>query len=161
MKMKILLLGVLGAVLALNLCAVAQSGDQVLFQGQLFCVGQEDCRDFASWGLSTPPGYVVLYESDGHTISDYLWIDPTNGFLMFESNDGQGFALLPPSDLLFYGGFIEDGTLQQVNQLFPGGGPGRSLFIESAVDTPEPSTLLMFGPAAVFLFSRARRFLRS
>jgi hypothetical protein len=162
MKMKLLLsLGVFAAVLALNLYALAGSTDEVVFEGQPFCINQDDCQNFALWGGETPAGYVVLYEADGHTISDYLWVDPTTGLMTFESDlPGGGFAKLPPAGLPFFGGFIEDGTLQQVNQLFPGGG-GRPLFIESSIDTPEPSTLLLLGPAAVFLFGRARRLWRT
>ena len=162
MKMKLFLsAGVLAAVLALNLCAFADQ-DEVVFRGNVFCLGIDDCQNFANWG-PTAGGYVVLYEADGHTISDYLWINP-DGFMTFESDDSSGgFAQLPPAGLPFLGGFIENGSLQEVDFLFPGfTGSGRSLLIESKVDTtPEPSTLLLFGPAAVFLFGRARRFWRT
>ena len=161
MKMKLLLsLGVFAAVLALSLPALGGSTDEVLFLGQPFCINQDDCRNFALWGDDTPAGYVVLYEADGHTISDYLWVDPTTGLMTFESTQpGGGFAELPPAGLPFFGGIIETGQLQQMNELFAGGG-GRPLFIESS-DTPEPSTLLLLGPAALFLFGRARRFWRT
>jgi hypothetical protein len=166
MKMKLFLsAGVLAAVLALNLCAFAsEQPDEVVFRGNVFCLGVEDCQNFADWG-PTAGGYVVLYEADGHTISDYLWINPT-GFMTFESdNESGGFAQLPPAGLPFLGGFIENGSLQEVDFLFPGfPGSNRTLFIQSDVvegTTPEPSTLLLFGPAAAFLFGRARRFWRT
>lgn len=170
MKIKVLLsAGVLVAILALNFRAVADS-DEVVFQGNTFCAGIDDCRNFASWGghgTARSIGYVVLYEADGRTISDYLWVD-INGLLTFESDlPSGGFAELPPAYLRKLGGLIENGSLQEVNQFFPGG-VGRPLFIESKIDTteskvgttPEASTLLLFGPAAVFLFGRARRFWR-
>ena len=162
MKTKVLhSVAVFAAVLALNLCALAGSTDEVVFEGQPFCINQDDCRNFALWGNSTPAGYVVLYEADGHSISDYLWVDPTTGLMTFESKLPNGtFAELPPAGLPFFGGAIEDGTLEPMNQLFAGGG-GRPLSIESGPDTPEPSTLLLLGPAAVFLFGRARRFWRA
>jgi hypothetical protein len=159
MKTRVLIaVAVLTVVLAFSLCAFADQ-DEVVFEGQTFCLGQDDCRNFATWG-PTAGGYVVLFEADGHTISDYLWINP-DGTMTFESDNASGgFALLPPASDPFLGGFIETGGLQQVNQLFPGGAT-RPLFILSKVDTPEPSTLLLFGPAALFLFGRARRFWRS
>ena len=162
MKMKLLLsLGVFAAVLALSLPALGGSTDEVLFLGQPFCINQDDCRNFALWGDDTPAGYVVLYEADGHTISDYLWVDPETGLMTFESRlPSGGFAELPPAGLPFFGGAIENGMLEEMNQLFPGGG-GRPLFIESGIDTPEPSTLLLLGPAALFLFGRARRLWRT
>ncbi len=164
MKMKVFLsAGILAAVFALNLCAFADQ-DEVIFRGNVFCLGVDDCRDFANWGATAGNGYVVLYEADGHTISDYLWID-SSGFLTFESKlPGGGFGELPPSGFVFLGGLIETGSLQEVDFLFPGfPGSGRSLLIESKVDTtvPEPSTLLLVGPAALFLFGRARRFWRA
>ena len=169
MKIKVLLsVGVLVAILALNFRAVADS-DEVYFRGNIFCIGIDDCRNFANWGPATARsiGYVVLYEADGRTISDYLWVD-INGNLTFESDlPSGGFAELPPAYLRKLGGLIENGSLQEVNQFFPGG-VERPLFIESKIDTteskvgttPEASTLLLFGPAAVFLFGRARRFWR-
>lgn len=159
MKTKLAIsVGILAVVLALNLGAFADQ-DEVLFEGNVYCLGVDDCRNFAFWG-GTSGGYVVLYDANGTTISDYLWAD-ANGFLTFESDlPGGGFAELPPAGLPFLGGLIENGSLQEVDQFIPGG-VTRPLFIESKVDTPEPSTLLLFGPAAVFLFSRARRFWRA
>ena len=162
MKMKILLYaGVLAAVLALNLCALANEFDSVSFEGQVYCLGVEDCRNFASWG-PTAGGVFILTEPDG-TPSDYLWVNP-DGTMTFESdNESGGFALLPPAGLPVFGTLVEDGTLQQINQFFPGG-LGRPLYMQSDVvegTTPEPSTLLLFGPAAVFLFGRARRLWRA
>jgi hypothetical protein len=163
MKIKAALaLSVVAFVLALNLCAYADQ-DEVIFRGTTFCLGVDDCRDFATWG-PTAGGYVVLYEADGTTISDYLWISP-NGKMTFESNlPGGGFAQLPPADLPFLGGAIENGGLEEMDQLFPGFlGSGRTLFLDSKVDgtTPEPSTLLLIGPAALYVFGRARRFWRA
>jgi hypothetical protein len=171
MKIKVLLsAGVLAAILALNLRAAADS-DEVLFEGQTFCYGMDDCRNFAVWGPGTGArsiGYVVLYEADGRTISDYLWVD-INGLMTFESDlPSGGFAELPPAYLRKLGGLIENGSPQQINQFFPGG-VGKPLFIESKIDTtastvvttPEASTLLLFGPAALFLFGRAQRFWRT
>jgi hypothetical protein len=158
-------LGVLAAVLALNLCALGDL-DEVLYLGLPYCMGLDDCRNFADWG-ATPAGYLVLYDADGHTISDYFWVNG-NGFMTFESRlPNGGFGELPPANLPFLGGLIENGSLQQVNQFFPGA-VQRPLFLESTADTttpqpatPEPSTLLLFGPAAVFLYGRARRFWRA
>jgi hypothetical protein len=167
MKTKLFLsVGILAAVFALNLCAYAsEQPDEVVFRGNVFCLGLEDCQNFANWGPTAADSYVVLYEADGVTVSDYLWIDST-GRMTFESdNESGGFAELPPPGFVFLGGLIEDGTLQEVDQFFPGSvGSNRRLFIQSDVvegTTPEPSTLLLFGPAAVFLFGRARRFWRS
>jgi hypothetical protein len=171
MKMKVFLAaGVLAAVLAVNLCAFADQ-DEVVYRGNVFCAGVDNCQNFANWGI-TPPGYVVLYEANGRTISDYLWVN-FNGLMTFESdNSSGGFAHLPPPGIPFLGGFIENGLPQEVDFLFPGfSGSGRTLFIESKVDTsngskidnavPEPSTLLLVGPAALFLLGRARRFLHA
>ena len=163
MKMKICVaVGILSAVLAFNLCAFADQ-DEVIYRGNVFCLGVDSCPSFANWGATVGNGYVVLYEADGHTISDYLWID-SSGFMTFESDDASGhFAMLPPPGFVFLGGFIENGTPQEVDFLFPGfAGSGRTLFIESKIDAvPEPSSLLLFGPAALFLFGRARRFWRA
>jgi hypothetical protein len=164
MKMKLFLsAGILAAVFALNLCAFADQ-DEVVFRGHSFCLNIDNCPDFANWGATAADTYVVLYEADGHTISDYLWIDST-GEMTFESDRPDGtFAQTPPAGFLFLGGFTENGSLQEVDFLFPGyPGSGRSLLIESKVDTtvPEPSTLLLVGPAALFLFGRTRRFWRA
>lgn len=143
-----------------------EGDDQVLFKGQFYCVGVEDCRQFAFWGKVTArsAGYVVLTEPDGFTPSDYIWVD-INGFLWFESDDESGgFAVLPPAYLRKLGSLVEDGTLQEVDQFFSPN-PGRTLFVQSSpveravseASTPEPSTLLLVGPAAVLLFSRMRR----
>ena len=157
MKMR-LILAVLAVIATLPTCTVADpTGDEVLFLGLPYCIGQDDCRDFAYWGGTTPAGYVELTEADGVTPSDYLWVD-FNGTMTFESElPGGGFAELPPAGLPLFGKLVEDGTLQEVDQFFPGG-VNRPLFIESELDTPEPSTLFLIAPAAVFLFNRARRF---
>jgi hypothetical protein len=149
---------VLAVVLAFSLCAFADQ-DEVVFEGQTFCLGSDDCQNFATWG-PTAGGYVVLYEADGHTISDYIWTNP-DATLTFESRTASGFALTPPTNDVFLGGLIENGQLQEIDQFFPAGAT-RPLFVLSKVDnTPEPSTLLLFGPAAMFLFGRARRLWRS
>jgi len=163
MKMRLVLgvLGVLAVIATLSICAVAgpEGDDSVLFKGNPYCVGLEACPAFAFWG-PTATGYVELLEPDGKTVSDYIWVDFT-GFLWFESdNENGGFAALPPPGTPFLGSLIEDGTLQEVDQFFPGG-VTRPLFVQSSPlegTTPEPSTLLLLGPAAVFLFNRARRF---
>src|SRR5664279_1788937 len=97
MKTRVLIaVAVLTVVLAFSLCAFADQ-DEVVFEGQTYCLGVDDCRNFATWG-PTAGGYVVLYEADGHTISDYLWVNP-DGTMTFESDNepGGGFALLPPA----------------------------------------------------------------
>jgi len=148
-------LAVMAVVLALAVGAFASpSGDDsVLYLGQVYCQGLEYCPDFATWG-GTAAGYVELLDKDGKTISDYLWVD-YSGHLFFES---APLNTPPPSGLPFLGSLIENGQLQEVDQFFPGG-VTRPLFIQSN-DVPEPSTLLLFGPAALFLFGRARRFWR-
>jgi hypothetical protein len=156
--------GVLAVVFALSLCAVAESEDQVVFRGHTFCLGLEDCPHFADWG-PTAGGVVILFEADGVTPSDYLWMTP-DGFMTFESdNESGGFARLPPAGLPVVGTLIENGDFQEIDFFFPGfPGSNRTLTILSdnvGGTTPEPSTLLLFGPAAVFLFSRARRFWRA
>src|SRR5271166_2189884 len=155
MKMR-LVLSVFAVLVTLSVCAVAGViDDEVLYKGNLYCVNQDDCQAFATWG-GTAAGYVTLLEPDGKTISDYIWVDFT-GELWFESDQGGGkFGALPPKGLPFLGSLIEDGTLQEVDQFFPAG-VTRPLFVESNPPVPEPSTLLLFGPAAVFLFNRARR----
>ncbi len=161
MKKMTLVLAVMSVLIVLSVCAVADptGTDEVFFEGNAYCIGVDSCPNFATWG-GTAGGYVVLYDSDGKTPSDYLWIN-FDGTMTFESElPGGGFAQLPPAGLPFLGGLVENGSLQEIDQFFPGG-VTRPLFIESEVDTPEPSTLLLFGPAAVFLFNRARRFRRS
>lgn len=155
MKIR-LVLGVLAVVVTLSVCAVADL-DEVLYQGNLYCVGIDNCQAFAAWGGSSA-GYVELLEPGGGSVSDYIWVDFT-GELWFESKDANGgFGALPPAGLPLLGSLIEDGTLQEVDQFFPGGGT-RPLFVESPT-VPEPSALMLFGPGAVFLFNRARRFRR-
>jgi PEP-CTERM motif len=152
-----LVVGVLAVVVTLSVCAVADL-DEVLYQGTLYCVGQDNCQAFATWG-GTAAGYVELLEPGGGSVSDYIWVDFT-GQLWFESKDANGnFGALPPAGLPLLGTLIENGTLQEVDQFFPGG-VTRPLFVESP-SVPEPSTLWLFGPAAIFLFNRARRFRRN
>jgi hypothetical protein len=163
--MKVRSLAIMLAVVPIfTVCAFAgpaqEGDDQVLFQGSPFCVGMEDCRSFAFWG-GTAAGYVELTEPNGQA-SDYIWVD-FSGFLWFESADENGnFAVLPPPGLPKLGQLTEDGTLQQVNQFFPGA-QLRPLFVESSPteSVPEPSTLLLVAPAAALLAGRARRFWRS
>lgn len=157
-------LGVIAVVATLSICAVAgttdPSGgfDEVMFKGQLYCVGVDDCQAFAFWG-PTAAGYVELLESPNGPVSDYIWVD-FNGFLTFESDDNSGgFAKLPPAGLPFLGSIVENGSLQNISQFFPGS-VTRPLEVESTEGTPEPSTILLFGPAALFMFGRARRFWR-
>ena len=157
-----MLLGVLAVIATLSVCALAQS-DQVVYKGTPYCVGNEDCEAFAFWG-PTPVGYVELLEPDGSgQVSDYIWVDYT-GHLWFESDDnpacGGSFCTTPQLQspgIPLLGTLVENGQLQEVDQFFPAG-VTRPLFVQSVEGTPEPSTLLLFGPAAVFLFNRARRF---
>jgi len=164
MKMR-LVLGVVAVLAGFSVCAVADiagaggpppGGEfEVLFLGTPYCVSQGGsyCPDFATWG-GTAGGYVE-FKDPGGAIDAYLWVDGT-GELSFAS----GSALMtPPAGLPLLGIVTEDGTLQEVDQFYPGG-VTRPLFVESPT-VPEPSTLLLFGPAAVFLFKRARRFRRS
>ncbi len=138
-----------------------ENDDQVVFEGTAFCVGVEDCRVFAFWG-GTAAGYVLLTEPNGQP-SDYIWVD-FNGFLWFESDNENGqFAVLPPAGLPKLGQLVETGSLQQVNQFFPGAAL-RPLFVQSSPiesTVPEPSTLLLVLPAAGLLAGRARRLWRS
>jgi hypothetical protein len=166
MKMR-LSVAVLAVILGLSVCAVADINDlgapsqfsdpsqfQVEYLGNFYCQSPNGsfCPDFADWG-GTSAGY-IQFDAPGGGIDAYLWDDGT-GFLTFAS----GVALTPPpSGLPLLGIVTEDGTLQQVNQFFPGG-VQRPLFVESPV-VPEPSTLLLFGPAALFLFGWTRRFWR-
>jgi hypothetical protein len=155
---------VLAVILGLSVCAAADitndsgapaSQYQVEYLGIFYCQSQTGsyCPDFANWG-GTAAGYIELKDPNG-TIDAYLWDDGT-GELSFAS----GVALVPPpGGLPLLGIIVEDGTLQQVNEDYPGG-EERPLYVESPVSTPEPSTLLLFGPAALFLFGRARRFWR-
>jgi PEP-CTERM motif-containing protein len=156
MKMR-LVLAVLAVLVTLSASAVADL-DEVLYQGVVYCLGVDNCPNFATWGGSAA-GYVELLEPGGGSVSDYIWVDFT-GELWFESKDANGnFGALPPAGLPLLGTLIENGSLQEVDQWFPGGGT-RPLFVESPAAVPEPSTLLLFGPAAVFLFNRARRLRR-
>ena len=148
-------LAVFAVISILSICAVA---DEVVYRDAPYCVGIDDCEAFATWG-GTAAGVVELLDSPGGKISDYIWVDFT-GKLWFESDNGTGnFAALPPAGLPLLGTLVENGSLQEVDQFFPGG-VTRTLFVQSELDTPEPSTLLLFGPAALFLFGRARRFWR-
>jgi len=159
-------LAVLAVVLGLAICASADLNEsglgappagsqfEVLYLGTPYCVSPTGsyCPDFATWG-GTAGGYLE-FKDPGGAIDAYLWVDGT-GKLSFAS----GSALVaPPPGLPLLGIITEDGTLQQVNQLYPGG-LTRPLYVESPI-VPEPSTLLLFGPAALFLFGGARRFWR-
>jgi len=147
-----LAVGILVALFALSLCAYADN-DSVLYLGQVYCQGVDWCPSFAFWGPDAA-GYVELLEPDGKTISDYLWVD-ARGFLYFES-DPLNFT--PPPGLPLLGSLIETGQLQEVDQFFPAG-QTRPLFIQSEPpQTPEPSTLLLFGSAVGILFGVRRRF---
>ena len=152
-----ILLGVLAVVFALTVSAIASPStpsddtDLVLYLGQVYCLQMDWCPDFAFYGAGTPVGYVELTEPDG-TPSDYLWVDH-QGFLTFESDP---LTISPPAGLPLLGKLVEDGTLQEVDQFFPGGG-SRPLYMQSGTDdgatlessapglpAPEPSTLLLF-----------------
>jgi hypothetical protein len=147
---------VLAALAVISILSVCAAADEVLYRDTPYCVGIDNCQAFAVWG-GTAAGYVELLDSPGGKISDYIWVD-FQGNLWFESDNGTGqFGALPPAGLPFLGSLVENGQLQEVDQFFPGG-VTRPLFIQSELDTPEPSTLLLFGPAALFLFGRARRF---
>lgn len=154
-KVSLAVLAVLAVISVLSVCAMA---DEVVYRNTPYCVGVDDCEAFASWG-GTAAGYVELLDSPGGKIGDYIWVD-SQGILWFESDNGTGtFGALPPAGLPLLGTLVENGQLQEVDQFFPGG-VTRPLFVQSELDTPEPSTLLLFGPAALFLFGRARRFWR-
>jgi hypothetical protein len=167
--MKLPLLGILTVVLSLTLPAVAGSvstdtdTDSVVFLGQVYCLDMDWCPDFAFYGALTPAGYVELTEPDG-TPSDYLWVD-YQGYLTFESTP---LTISPPPGLPLFGKLVEDGTLQEIDQFFPGG-RSRPLFIQSGTDdglssqssTPEPSTILLFGSAAEVAYQRTRRYWRT
>jgi PEP-CTERM motif-containing protein len=169
MKMRVVvgILAVLTVVATLSVCAVAQGGfDEVMFNGQLFCVGQDDCEAFAQWSASAVVspgfGYVELLESAGGPVSDYIWVSSA-GALWFESDDDAkcgGFCITPQQQspgIPLLGTLVENGQFQEVDQFFPAA-DGRTLFVLSQEPVPEPSTLLLLGPAALFLFNRARRF---
>ena len=167
--MKLPLLGVLAVVLSLTLPAVAGSVspdtdiDSVLFLGQTYCLDMDWCPAFAFYGVLTPAGYVELTEPDG-TPSDYLWVD-LQGYLTFESTP---LTISSPPGLPLLGKLVEDGTLQEIDQFFPGG-RSRPLFMQSGTDdgltsqssTPELSTVLLFGSAAGVAYQRARRYWRT
>jgi hypothetical protein len=164
-------LRVLVVVLALTLPAFAgsasPSGDPqyVVFLGQTYCLGLDWCPDFAYYGpLTTPVGYVELTNASGVPI-DYLWID-YHGNMTFESSPLDN---PPPPGLPLFGQLVETGTLQEVDQFFPGG-RGRPLFIDggsgrdgitSQTSAPDPPTLLLLGSAAGLGFCRVRRGFRS
>lgn len=160
--LSLAVLVVVAVVTMLPICAVADLNEpagppagsqfEVEYLGNFYCQSPSGslCLDFATWG-GTAGGYIE-FKDPGGVIDAYLWVDGT-GLLSFAS----GIALTPPpAGLPLLGIITEDGTLQQVNQLYPGG-ELRPLFVEIV---PEPSTLLLFGPAALFLFGRARRFWR-
>ena len=158
MKIR-LALGVLAVIVTVSVCAVAGTiddtgGFEVLYKNAPYCVSTTGsfCPDFALWG-PTAGGYVE-FKDPGGTIDAYLWVDGT-GELTFAS----GVDIVPPpAGLPLLGIVTEDGTLQEVDQFYPGG-VTRPLFVESPVGTtPKPSTILLVGPAAVLLFNRARRF---
>ena len=133
------------------------SGGEVLFLGQLYCVQQQYCPDFAYWG-NTPPGYVELTDANG-TPTDYLWVD-TEGEMTFETSP---LNIPPPAGLPLLGKLVENGMFQEVDQFFPAGS-NRPLYIQGSSSeqmtltpsTPEPSTLWMFG-AGGFAFLRRLR----
>lgn len=132
--MKVLrFIGVLAAfavVATLPVCAAARSAgntDEVLFRGNLYCIGLEDCRAFAFWG-NTPGGYVEFLDGSGKT-SGYIWVD-LSGLLWFEArNASGGFGALPPANLPFLGSLAVNGQLQEVDQFFPAGAT-RPLFVQ-------------------------------
>jgi hypothetical protein len=153
------LLGVI-AVLVMSLAvpavadlAPAPSQNQVEFLGVFYCQGLDWCPDFAFWG-PTAAGYIELTVNGAPDV--YLWVD-AQGYLTFEYTP---LNVPPPAGLPLLASIPETGDLQEVNQYFPGG-VLRPLYVESQLQsTPEPATLWMFGPVAVFLFNRARRALR-
>jgi PEP-CTERM motif-containing protein len=161
MKMR-LVLGVIVVLATFSVCAVADLSGvgapppggqfEVEFLGTFYCVSQTGsyCPDFADWG-GTAGGYVE-FKAPGGAIDAYLWVDGT-GELSFASGSA---IVTPPAGLPLLGVITEDGKLDEVDEDYPGG-VERPLYVESPT-VPEPSTLLLFGPAAVFLFKRARRF---
>jgi len=163
-RLSLAALAVLAVVTILPVCAVAdlnESGSapagsqfEVEYLGNFYCQSQSGslCTDFALWG-GTAAGYVE-FKSPGGGIDAYLWVDGTGELTFASGVDLQA----PPAGIPLLGIITEDGTLQQVNQLYPGG-LLRPMYVESPT-VPEPSTLLLFGPAALFLFGRARRFWR-
>jgi PEP-CTERM motif len=117
--------------------------------------GQQYCPNFAYWG-STPPEYVELTGADG-TPSDYLWVD-TKGEITFETSP---LNIPPPPGLPLLGELVENGTFQEVDQVFPAGS-NRPLYVAGggqmmlASPAPEPTTLWMFGAGGFALLGRRR-----
>ena len=173
MKIKVLLsVGVVAAVLALNLCAFGgaiepdavtvapgNQGDppvteEVIFLGQTFCVNTPWCPNFALWG-GTAGGYIEFLGPD-NLPAEYLWTN-ADGTLTFES---LPLNVPPPAYDLLLATLHESDMLQQVNQDFAGG-ITRPLMVLSSSAVPEPSTFLLFGSAGVMMFGRIRRSWRS
>jgi hypothetical protein len=162
MKKMTLVLGVIGVLMTLSICAVAGiSNDvgvfEVVFLGNAYCVSQTgsycEVDTPGIWG-GTAAGYISLFDPNG-TLDAYLWTDGDSD-IWFASGDK---IVPPPAGLPYLGSMTEDGSLQTVTQFWPGGWDSRLLQVESPVGTtPEPSTLLLVGPAAAFLLSRIRRF---
>jgi hypothetical protein len=75
----------------------------------------------------------------------------------------------PPLGLPLLGQLVETGTLQEVDQFFPGG-RGRPLFIDGGSDqdgiaspssAPDPPTLVLLASGAALGYRRVRHGLRS
>jgi PEP-CTERM motif len=164
MKMKVLLsAGVLTAVLALSVCALADPANpdtpttnEVVYLGNTYCVNQTFCPEFAFWA-GIAGGYVQFNAPNG-TPAEYIWTN-SNGTLTFEDLAGCGACTGPPAYDQLLATLQESPNLQQVNQYFPGAA-GLPLFVLSN-QVPEPSTLLLLGSAGVLAFGRIRRFRRS
>ena len=159
MKMKVLLAaGILAAVLALNLCAFADPTpapgvtNEVVYLGNTYCVNQTYCPEFAFWaGIA---GGYVEFLGPGGAPAEYIWTN-SNGTLTFEDLAGCMSCTAPPAYDPLLATLSESDMLQQVNQYFPGAA-GLPLFVLSS-QTPEPSTLLLFGSAGLLVFGRIRR----
>ncbi len=159
-------LRVLVFLLALTIPAFADLANSpgepeyVLYLGQTYCLGMDWCPDFAFYGTMTPVGYVELTDTSGAP-TNYLWVD-NQGEMTFESmplNDP------PPPGLPLLGQLVETGSLQEIDQFFPGG-RSRPLFINggstdhdmrSLSSVPDPPTFLLLGSAAGLAYRRARR----
>jgi hypothetical protein len=157
---------VLAALFTFTACAFAN--DLVYLQGTLVCSlpdinTGEFCPAFAGPFAWIPDQEVKLFDPGTQTLSDVLYVHDHFFYFVSDKNgviNDPGFFVVK--------GLDETGNLQNVGQyLFytqspPPGFPELLLQVESTPDitTPEPSTILLVGPALLYL-SRIRRFRRT
>jgi hypothetical protein len=159
-------LATLAAISTFTACAVADNltnqdlSDEVRLQGQIVCSipegGDEFCPAFAGPFDYLPNEEIQLFEPGTDQLSDVLYVQ--DHFLYFVSDvDGvihdPGFFVVKKLD--------ETGEFQEVGQylLDTHTPPGPTFVLEVKSDleqVPEPSTILLAGPALLYFARKSR-----